>query len=237
MKQLRRQLGVTLASLMTALSLSSHMRLSAAEEVPTLDPNAQQVDTPPAAEPVPAVEAAPTDKKTPLLNGEIERSHHRQDNVLFRAALKKLAGREAMTSQDYRDLGVGIMGCETYEIPGEPLARVDGVMPGSPAEQAGIHVGDYKVLDNEHRQQVKKLHHDVYAFFGGKAGTKEDWTFLRDGKAFTVTMTRMNIEDIPDAKLRHQYEEWADKLGPSGYVLLSKAGQPSSDQNLDDAGQ
>jgi C-terminal processing protease CtpA/Prc len=232
MKYTRSELKWTVSALLAATVLCLQMPLAAKAE----DAQAQASQT----------EAAQTQAETPLLdltqiadpdpakhrtdillNGEIRRSVKAQgqsqeetpsadEELKFQLALKKLRSREKMTSEDYRDLQIGIVGCNTVRHIGKGFARVEEVVPGTPAAQAGIRKGDVQILRPDEEWHPKDPTHSIWLFSGGRAGSKVNMTFLRQGQEVSVSLTRMNIEDLPDAKIRRQYESWARKLGPSG---------------------
>src|ERR1700679_1736963 len=56
----------------------------------------------------------------------------------YQLAAKKLASRAKMTSDDFRDLQIGIAGAETTRTFTKKTAKVDQVFPGCPAALAGI---------------------------------------------------------------------------------------------------
>jgi C-terminal processing protease CtpA/Prc len=145
------------------------------------------------------------------------------DEHRFQLALSKLKGGAKMTSDDFRDLQIGIVGADVKRMPEEQTGTVEGIVPGSPAEKAGLHVGDVQVLNPQQVFHPRDPGRAIWAFTGGRAGTTVNFRILRDGEIKTFSLVRMNIEDIPDPRIRRQYEAWARKLGPSGEgtVLLN----------------
>ena len=56
----------------------------------------------------------------------------------------------------------------------------------------------------------------LWQVVGGKAGTMVDIVVLRRGQELIFHLTRMNIEDIKDARIRLNYEQLLSALGPPG---------------------
>lgn len=187
------------------------------------------------ATPAQADESSGPTSSPVLLNGEVKTSVVREDEATqsenpesdnkFQVALTKLKSGAKMTSADYRDLQIGITGCNTLRLTGRHIAQVEDIVPGSPAEKAGLQIGDIEPLRDE---QVFTDTTPTWQWNFARAGTTVDLPILRNGEITHFNLVRMNIEDIPDAKLRQQYENMARRLGTSeeGSVLVKKGHAP-----------
>jgi C-terminal processing protease CtpA/Prc len=132
---------------------------------------------------------------------------------LYALAVKKLVAGVALSSDEYRSLGAGCAGMETDRTFFQKIGRVSVVYPGSPADQAGIRVGD-KVIQNDNDEQAKAdPTKPLWEVQTGQAGTPVDITLLRHGKPVTLTLIRMNIEDIQDPEVRQTWERMISNLG------------------------
>lgn len=127
-----------------------------------------------------------------------------ENSRAFKLAIQKLAGKEKLTSDDYRSLGIGVLGIEADRQLFSKSALITGLYRGCPAEAAGIRVGDWEVLTNDPDSQ--KDTHGLTQFICGLAGKPVDITIKRHGHELHFHLVRMNIEDIPDDRLRRRYE-------------------------------
>lgn len=148
-----------------------------------------------------------------LLFGSTER-HVDSDDQLFRMAAEKLQNGYNLSADEFRSLGVGCVGYESYRKYFQNIAVVTAVYQDSPASKAGIKVGD-KIVDNQKdnefahaNPQVKQVQIRL-----AQAGAPIDITVLRDGKPEKVTLIRMNIEDIQETKYRKMWENTIRRLG------------------------
>ncbi len=135
------------------------------------------------------------------------------NNPGYALAVQKLQSNIKLSADDYRNLGVGTLGLESVRTFFQDKAKVEQVYKGGPAEQAGIRVGDV-LLDNNHDDS--KVTNPTVPQWGitlARAGTVSDITLLRHGQPTTITLTRMNVEDLPDAKIRKVWEGIIDNLG------------------------
>ncbi len=75
---------------------------------------------------------------------------------------------------------------------GEPVldqVQVQEIAPGSPAEQAGLQIGDLILrVGDQDVQSVDDLHEKIYA----RLGDPTSFTILRDDQSFEITMTPRN---------------------------------------------
>jgi len=135
----------------------------------------------------------------------------------YQAAIAKRDKRFKLTAQDFRDLQIGVTGIELIQMPDEDYAKVEAVVPGLPAAEAGIKAGELVVGgDRSNFWMSQDPTKEAWAFTGGRAGTNVEYRILRKGEIVSVNCRRMNIEDITDDKLRKVYEDMARRLGPSG---------------------
>jgi C-terminal processing protease CtpA/Prc len=140
---------------------------------------------------------------------------------MYHLAADKLTGREKMTADDFRDLQMGATGFAISRPFNEKYATVTEVFPGCPAAAAGVHLGDLIVEgDPTQNYQPNDVTKPIWSFTGGKAGTTVNIKVLRDGQIMPFSITRMNIEDIPDPKLRKTYENMAKKFGASSAAVV-----------------
>lgn len=95
---------------------------------------------------------------------------HAEDNIAalqaqdaktdaYQLAVQKLSHGFKLTADEFRALGVGIVGYESDEGLFGKANRVTTVYKGSPAEAAGIHAGDKEVWSGEEKEQPKMVTH------------------------------------------------------------------------------
>lgn len=135
-------------------------------------------------------------------------------NDTFKLAAQKLVNRQALSAEEYRALGVGCTGFEADHSYFTNDAKVSVVYPGSPADEAGIKEGDHIVYDQpENAQTYADPSVPQWRVTLARAGTPLNVTLKRHGKREPITLVRMNIEDIKDAKYRHRWEQIVRNLG------------------------
>ncbi len=145
----------------------------------------------------------------PSLNGDIgRRSEDDKDKFKFLRARKS-----KMNSEDFRNLGFGITGFVSVNVPFMQSGLVVKVFPGCPAEQAGVRKGDHLVRANDHVFSRHDRQLEYWRILDGRAGTAVDCVFMRQGQPVTVHLVRMNIEDIAEPRLRRQFEHMVKTLG------------------------
>jgi hypothetical protein len=132
--------------------------------------------------------------------------------TLYGAAVKKINAGKELSAAEYRDLGAGCTGFEAKKDFFQNIAKVIAVYPGSPAEKAGIRVGDKIVEDLNPAEANEHPDKPLFAVVCGQAGTPKDVTLLRDGQPVKITLIRMNIEDIQDPRDRHKWEQFVRHL-------------------------
>jgi C-terminal processing protease CtpA/Prc len=176
-----------------------------------------------------------------MLTGEVHKADSSQDANSLQAetaskgtgapyalALKKLAARATLTSDDYRSLGIGVLGYEADRTYYKKEGKVTAVYPGLPAAEAGIEVGDKEIFANADDSKVVDPTRPTWAFSSGIAGQPLDITIKHHGQLRNVHLVRMNMEDIPDANLRHTYERLVQKLGASPDATVESTDMPNS---------
>jgi hypothetical protein len=134
---------------------------------------------------------------------------------LHAQAVKKFDAGLTLSADEYRSLDAGCAGYESDRTFFQDIARVSVVYKDSPAEKAGIRKGDKiidKPADNDDaaRSDPTQPRQEVTC---GRAGTPVDVTVLRNGKPETLTLIRMNIEDIQEPRYRHAWEQVLRQLG------------------------
>jgi len=175
-----------------------------------------------------------SDASTQVQDSGAPNNSNQQDQP-YHLAASKLASRAKMTADDFRDLQMGATGFAITRNFNDKYGTVTEVFPGLPAAAAGVHLGDLMVDgDPTQNTQPNDPTRPIWAFTGGKAGTTVNIKVLRDGQIIPFSITRMNIEDIPDAHLRRTYENMARKLGSSG-VGVVRVSKP--DDSVMDAGR
>ena len=135
------------------------------------------------------------------------------ESPLREVALKKLAAKVELTSEEYRSLGAGCSGYESYRPFFQPVARVTVVYADSPADKAGLKKGDKIISHDDDSSAKDNPTVPLDAVTCGQAGTPVHITALRRGQEVELTMIRMNIEDIKETKYRKQWEQLLRDLG------------------------
>jgi len=131
----------------------------------------------------------------------------------YALALQKLAAREKLSADDYRSLGIGVIGYETSRTYFQNEAIVTDVFPGCPAAQAGMRVSDRQIVAHVDDSKVVDPTRPVWMFSCGIAGQAVDVTVKRHHQLLNFHLVRMNMEDVPDPKLRRTYEQLVQRLG------------------------
>lgn len=131
------------------------------------------------------------------------------------SAMKKFDAGQELSAEEYRSLEAGCAGFESHHVFFQDIATITMVYKDSPAARAGIKIGDKilapeKVEDAKFEEDPSISRQKVVC---GRAGTPVDLTVLRDGKPVKLTLIRMNIEDIKEAKYRHSWERILRQLG------------------------
>lgn len=181
----------------------------------SLQAETAQVDNSPAVAQVEPTRAQPVTK--PLQGGvskldELLKATEGTD--LYKLAVEKLGKGIKLTAEEYRSLGVGCVGMETDRKFFQNIAVISDVYRDSPADRAGLRRGD-RLIDDRDNDDAAKEHPEIprWKVTFGQAGTQAQYILLKHQKKVPITLTRMNIEDIADDKVRHEWEQIISKLG------------------------
>jgi len=143
---------------------------------------------------------------------------------LYALAVQKLSQKQKLSADEYRSLGVGTTGVESWHsfqwFQGgfNKVGTVNVVYADSPAEKAGIRLGDKitygaRDLAVEAKQRANPYLSRVLVTFAPE-GTPLDVTILRHKQPpIKITLIRMNIEDIKEPRIRHEWERMIRNLG------------------------
>jgi C-terminal processing protease CtpA/Prc len=135
----------------------------------------------------------------------------------FQLVARKLAAGAELTADDYRSLGIGYLGYGLYRTFFQPVAKVESVDPGSPAQLAGIRKGDTIIVQHVDDSYAKDSPTTPrWMIQLRRAGVPVDVTVERHRKELTFHMVSINVEDIPDATVRSFWEETIRNLGNPG---------------------
>lgn len=140
------------------------------------------------------------------------------DAGLYALAVQKISSGQELSCDEYRSLGVGCVGLESDRTFFQSIAKVTAVYRGSPAEKAGIHVGDRLVAaDTDIDEQARaNPSQPLWSVLLERAGTPQEVTVLRRGTPEKIALIRMNIEDIENTKIRRMWEKMVSNLGSKG---------------------
>ncbi len=173
-----------------------------------------QVDNSPA--PTSQAESTPPRPVSTPLQGGVSKLQEllKESTELYKLAVDKLNKGIKLSAEEYRSLGVGCVGMETDRTFFQDIAVISDVYLDSPAAKAGLHKGD-RLLDNSQNDDAAKEHPEIprWKVTFGQAGTQSQYILLRHHKQVPITLTRMNIEDIADDKIRQEWEQIISKLG------------------------
>ncbi|HEY9678431.1 MAG TPA: PDZ domain-containing protein [Drouetiella sp.] len=136
-------------------------------------------------------------------------------NSAYKLAADKLSKGFKLSADEYRALNAGCAGYESNRTFFQNIAVVTVVYKDSPAYLAGIRKGD-KLLDVDADQDKEAVEDPTiprWEVSCGQAGTQVHITLLRHNQPIDVTLTRYNIEDIAEAKYRHEWEQILSQLG------------------------
>jgi len=225
-------------------------------EQPTMDSQPVTPPQPVAAQQPDATPQSADEHKTTFLNGEVKKQgqttgdDQSQYNLQagdsaanlqaetgaataippYQLALQKLQHKQPLTADEYRSLGIGVLGYDTTRTYFQDEAVVDESYPGLPAYEAGIRKGDHEIVENVDDSGVKDPSRPSWMFSCGIAGQAMDITIRRGKQMLNFHMVRMNMEDIPDPKLRKTYEKLVQKLGsqPGTYEVNSDPRTPTA---------
>ncbi|HEY9758015.1 MAG TPA: PDZ domain-containing protein [Oculatellaceae cyanobacterium] len=154
--------------------------------------------------------------KRDFLSGESPQHQDGQTATLdaIRAlAVDKLRQHLNLTAEEFRSLRAGCVGYESNRTFFQPVAKVSVVYADSPAYKAGLRKGDQLLSKDKDPEAEADPSLPLTAVICGQEGDPVTITVLRHGQEVKLTMNRMNIEDIKEAKYRHQWEELIRELG------------------------
>lgn len=120
-----------------------------------------------------------------------------------------------LSSEDIRKLNYGVIGLVAYSkilIPTLPV--ISTLFPSCPAAEAGVRPGDVMIKAGDYTFHRGDSQKEVWQALGGRAGTKIDLVVKRKRELITFHMQRMNIEDIPNKRIRHLFESILQQYGP-----------------------
>jgi hypothetical protein len=159
-------------------------------------------------------------------------AHAGEKSNTYKLAVEKLGTGVKLTAEDYRNLNVGIVGMEAVRTFYTSKYKVIRIVKGSPADLVGIKIGDtYKKDDSFDDSKVKDPTVPAYMFSCGLAGEEQDYTMQRHGKTLQFHIVKMNMEDLPELKDRHQLEHLVSQTGfPANAVTVSGYGANDSAQ-------
>lgn len=129
--------------------------------------------------------------------------------ALFKLAVDKLVHHEKLSADEYRVLGFGTAGFECDNHFNSKWSTVSTVYKDSPADRAGIRVGDKVLLPIG---QEARADHDanptqeLFAVTIKREGDKFNLHVLRDGMEVPLTLVDMNVEDIKESRYRKMWE-------------------------------
>ena len=132
----------------------------------------------------------------------------------YKLALQKLGSGVNLTAEDYRSLNVGIVGMESTRTFFTNKFKVIRIVKGSPADLAGIKLGDTFMKDDSvDDSNIKDPTVPAYVFSCGLAGEEKDLTLQRHGKTLHFHVVKMNMEDLPELKDRQEMEDLVKQTG------------------------
>lgn len=177
--------------------------------------------------------SAPSEPSTVTLHGAVKKEEKVQEQSpdaaqlqsqqaqlgsadILKAAIKKLKkNRVPLSAEEYRSFGVGCVGFETYRSFLSRLSTVEAVYAGSPAEKAGIREGDKIQYDDD--DEAGRVHPNpfisTWAVTLGQEGSQVNFTLIHGHEKTKMSLSRMNIEDLPDPTERHQWEQMIRHFG------------------------
>jgi C-terminal processing protease CtpA/Prc len=149
-------------------------------------------------------------------------------------AENKIARRIPLNAAEFRSLDAGIIGFIAVKPDLARSAMVVKLLPGCPAEQAGIKIGDVILRQTVDPSTVKTLRKPSWLFSCGQADEPCEITIMRQGHVFNVRLAYMNIEDVTDERLRHRLESLVEQAGFKAYHSPERADMSELLESLDD---
>jgi C-terminal processing protease CtpA/Prc len=130
--------------------------------------------------------------------------------------VRKLENHEQLSADEFRSLGIGVIGLDAVQQCDERYETVTRIYTDSPADRAGIRVGDKLVARSSRDVTASWRAHPLqkeYVVRFDKEGIGRDIVLLRHGERIRVRLVPMNIEDIEEPDLRQFWEQTAYQLG------------------------
>jgi hypothetical protein len=134
---------------------------------------------------------------------------------VFTLAVQKLSKRQGLSAEEYRSLGIGTAGLEANQTFFQKTGQVSRVYKDSPADKAGIHVGEKLLLAEPDPDEARERANPTQPLFRikfKKVGVPVDITLLRHRQPVKMTLITMNIEDIEEPEIRHMIEKMVSEL-------------------------
>jgi len=150
---------------------------------------------------------------------------------VYAAAMQKLSKRQRLTAEEYRSLGIGTAGFEANQTFFQNTAKVIKVYRDSPADKAGVRVGDKMLMTEANPAEAMERANPTQPLFQikfKKVGVPVEITLLRHKEPVKMTLITMNIEDIEEPEIRKMFEKMVSELdypqdgtftGPSIHTL------------------
>lgn len=166
----------------------------------------------------PTTEQAGTFESTPSTG---KSSAPAEDNqfapAVFHLAVRKLASKQRLSAEEYRSLGIGVAGFEAYQKFFQENGQITRVYADSPADKAGIRVGD-KIVERNEGETVAAMEkanpmQPLVKITFKRVGQPVDVTILRNEQPVKITLNCMNVEDIKEKDARRMWEKTIRDLG------------------------
>ncbi len=216
MKHRKKIVVATMSIIFIAVCLQLPIAAMAADSpVPTPAPVATAEDSPVLTPERAAMDATTSSNAEPTASSSEASAQTSKTFTLRAMAAKKFDAGQKLSAEEYRSLGAGCVGFEAHHTFFDDVATITIVYKDSPADKAGIRVGD-KIIQPEKAEDEKSESDPIQSrqkVKCGQAGTRVDVTVLRNGQPETITLVRMNIEDIQEPEYRQSWEQILRRLG------------------------
>jgi hypothetical protein len=141
------------------------------------------------------------------LNGQSDSRHQRLNG--------RGQSSQPLRGMTYEDLVTtyGITGMIMKSDPTRRHQVITHIFPTTPASGSDIQVGDVLLMANDHLFYGDEGQVEVWRVITGPPHTTVDMVFSRHGSKYKVTLRRMNIEEIADARSRFYFQRCFHQLG------------------------